>query len=179
MSDAGEQGLSVNKIDQRERRLSYAAALLGLVLVVAIYVPHLHDKVHRNQADPVTFLVVGIVLSILLAVATAIGRRALVGFLALFIGLSLGFIAGLPFLALGGWLIARAMRVSQAQAQARRAAQAAGATPGTAGPSSGSSRGSGRDHGGGERTRPEASKRYTPPKPPSRRRRRFTPDKTR
>jgi hypothetical protein len=178
VADTNDAELSVNKIDQRERRFAYAGALLGLVMVVGLYAPHLHDKVHRNQADPLTFLVVGVVLSILLAVATAIGRRALVGFLALFIGLSLGFIAGLPFLALGGWLIARAMRISQAQAQAKRAAGGSGGSRADSVKGATGTRRKGREDPATGRGRPEASKRYTPPKPPARRRKRPAADKT-
>ena len=114
---------------------------------------------------------VAVSAAILLAVTTRIGRRALVGFVALFAFLGFSnadFVIGLPFLVLAGWLLYRSYKVQKEATNKVRADRAAGITPvdttrpGRAPrPNPTTARGS-RSKGP---ALPEGNKRYTPKKP--------------
>lgn len=104
----------VQRIDSRERRMGYAAAIaLALVFIVSL-APHLHEHVTTSQIQPAEGLIIGLSLAALIAIGTAIGRRATLGFsvfLAGFAMLSLGsMLLALPFLAIAGWLVIRGYR---------------------------------------------------------------------
>ncbi len=113
----------------------------------------------------------------LLLGATLIGRRAPVGFVALFAFLAFGtqYFSGIPFLVLAVWLLYRSYKFQKEAAAARRTAMA-DSPPSTSSRTRGS-----RDRGGSAKspttskgsasakkgpTRPEANKRYTPKRPP-------------
>ncbi|MCL6095426.1 MAG: YjgN family protein [Actinobacteria bacterium] len=170
---------AVNTLDHKERMLGYAGAALCAAIYIDLTVTHLHEHVPKGQQSPIVALAVGLVLAALLAVATFVGRRALVGFAALFIGFSFGssIILSIPFLALAGWLIMRALRFNR---EAKAAAQAASASSTSNTSRTGSSRSSpakqtsssssgifnrSKSHGSRAQAHPEPSKRYTPPKP--------------
>lgn len=170
---------AVNTLDHKERTLGYAGAALCAAIYIDLTLTHLHEHVPKGQQPPIVALAVGLVLAALLAVATFVGRRALVGFAALFIGFSFGssIILSIPFLALAGWLIMRALRFNR---EAKMAAQAASTSSASNASRMGSSRSSpvkrtssnssgifnrSKSHGSRSQAHPEPSKRYTPPKP--------------
>lgn len=163
---------AVDRLDDREKRFSFAAAGGSILFGVIIYLSETnnpHFRLAKNQLTPQTILWIGIVSGLLLLVATIVGRRAPVGFLAFFTGMaylgSFPFL-GLPFFLVGGWLIYRSYKFQREKAtEARetgsprsRAAAAPGRSrrsPGKAGASS------------SRQAKAEANKRYTPPKPVS------------
>lgn len=167
----GQGKAAVYQLDSRERLAGFAGAALAAVGFCAIWIPHLgaHATKASGALTPDTDLLIGLVMAAALAGATALGRRALVGFVALFIGLggpwNSYLLAQIPFLALAGWLLMRASRISS---EARRAAQAGKEAGNSRGRRSDKEDGRGRKKGDqpAGRRRPEASKRYTPPKPP-------------
>lgn len=171
---------AIDRLDQRERRLSFAAsgvaAIFGVVVFLIERSPHFHRV--KGQLSPETILVVGLVGGALLLGATLLGRRAPVGFLALFIGLlfsnSTLFLA-LPFLVLALWILYRSYKVQKEASAAARAAreESKGSRSAASRSSGGTARGSSRREPGaankGGRSgpaRPEANKRYTPKRPP-------------
>jgi len=170
---------SVDRLDGRERLYSYVGAILAVVFSLLIYVGETTQKnFHpaKNQFSPTTALVVGLASAVLLAVTTWIGRRALVGFVALFTFLgfqSSSAIVGFPFLVLAGWLLYRSYKV-QKEATARLRAERADGGSGTArtpraAASSGRSAAEARSAARKKTpSGPEGNKRYTPKKPPPR-----------
>ncbi len=134
----------VKHLEPRERNYSYAAAAAAVAIFGVALIPNLHVPVRQGQLAPADFLAIGLAMAAMLAISTFIGRRALVAFSALFLAFmstSLGsFVLGLPFLALGGWLLVRSWRFNKEAADAARAAARA---------SNGSARSSGS---GGSRT---------------------------
>jgi len=165
----------IERLDANERRLSLAAAAASVVIGVVIYLVETGDRNFRvtpGMVTPQTTLVLGIVFGALLLSATLFGRRAPMGFMALFTFLVFGtrYLAGIPFLALAVWLLYRSYKF-QKEATARvRAAKAE---------SGGSSPSSRRSPTTSTRTkpapkrsaakgpaRPEANKRFTPKRPP-------------
>ena len=119
---SGQSGASakgaIEKLDQRERRLSFAAGGAALLFGILIYVVENHDKAHLNKSPdaPATTLVLGLVCGGLLLGATFLGRRAPVGFVALFAFLIFGtssILLGAPFLALAVWLLYRSYRIQR------------------------------------------------------------------
>ncbi len=159
----------IDRIDARERRFGYAAAAGALVFAVMIYAvetsnKHFHPV--KNQFSPMTALVVGSAAAILLAVGTRIGRRAVLGFIALFTGFSFmnsgGLFLALPFLLLAGMLLWRSHKTQRAAATSARASRSEGAAAARQRPV--------RPARGGRAAKatpagPEANKRYTPKKP--------------
>jgi hypothetical protein len=168
---------AVDRLDDREKRFSFAASGGALLFGVIIYAvennAHFHPQ--KGQLSPQTVLVVGLVGGALLLGATLLGRRAPVGFVALFTGLAFSnsslFLA-LPFLALAIWILYRSFKIQREVAAAARAARVeskASSPRGSRSPASTtkpgpSSKGKGR---ASSSTRPEANKRYTPKRPPS------------
>jgi hypothetical protein len=143
---------------------------------VAIYVSETsnkHFRLAKSQLTPQTMLLIGLAAGALLIVATLIGRRALIGFMVFFAGAAFStnsFILALPFWALAFYLLYRSSRIQRQRTQELRAERAA--RPRTANPrgSSGRASSSGRAKGKAASStgpkRPEANKRYTPPRPP-------------
>lgn len=176
---------AIDQLDERERRLSLAAALASVAFAALIYISEIHsptfEKLHhltvKGQLQPQTTLILGLAAGALLLVATYVGRRAFVAFVCLFAFFifsngSSSVVVGVPFAGLGGWLLYRSFKTQrQMTAELRsggtsRPASRSGATA-TREPksrsTSGQSKPASRSKGGG---RPEANKRYTPKRPP-------------
>lgn len=187
---------AIDRLDEREKRFSFAAAGMAALFGVAIYLTETRSRNFRlakGQLTPQTTLIVGLIAAVLLTAATIVGRRAPVGFVALFTGAAFGgtfLFLGLPFFALAVWVLYRSYKIQKQTAGAIRA------TGGTSGPRSStaststsarspsstrlpanSGRRGGRSKGP---PGPTGNKRYTPkrpapPKPkPSRRERKTT-----
>jgi hypothetical protein len=172
---------SIDRLDERERRFSFIASGGAVALGIVVYLVENSAHFHRqkNQLSPQTVMVVGLVGGALLLGATLLGRRAPVGFVALFIGLlfsnSTLFLA-LPFLALAFWILYRSYKVQrEASAEARaaraestsRARSATRSSGGTSGRAASKGRAPAKQKGrAGSAARPEANKRYTPKRPP-------------
>jgi hypothetical protein len=169
---------AIERLNERERRLSFAASGASLLFGVMIYLLETNDKhfrLQKGQLTPQTTLVLGIAFAALLMGATAYGRRAPVGFVALFAFLMFGttsFFLGAPFLALAAWLLYRSHKIqkdSAATARAARSAQATTSRAATTRPGPATNKSS-RSASKGSRTKgpatPEANKRYTPKRPP-------------
>jgi hypothetical protein len=179
----------VFKVDTRERLAGFAAAAVAAAAFCAIWIPKLHEHLVAAKGkppplDPSTSLLYGLLMAVAIGVCAVIGRRALLGFVILGVGLGgpwNTFILGqVAYLALAAWLLYHAYQTSnkiRQQAQAGRAASGGGARGSPSPAQEGRASGSGRQ---GRRRRsepsgppkPEASKRYTPPKP---RRKKITP----
>lgn len=142
---------------------------------VAIYFVETDNKNFRlakGQLTPQTTLILGIACGALLFGATYLGRRAPVGFVALFTFLMFGtstIFLGLPFLALAAWLLYRSYKMQKEGAAKLRAERShATSRPATKRAGSGPSRPSAGTAGSRKKgpARPEANKRYTPKRPP-------------
>jgi hypothetical protein len=160
---------------------------VAVVFGIAIYLVQTNDhkfRLAKGQITPQTTLILGIACGALLVVTTLIGRRAPVGFMALFTFLGFGttdFALGAPFLLLAGWLLYRSykfqkeagvkLRAANAEASSgestdRRSAGRGTPTRGPAARGATSARpspGQGRSKGP---STPEANKRFTPKRPP-------------
>jgi len=173
----------VDRLDPRERRYSFFASAVALVFGIAIYATEANDKhfhLAKGQFTPFTTLVVGLVFAALLLAATFIGRRALVGFAALFTFLGFSnsaFVLGLPFLLLAAWLLYRSYKVQKEAAAELKAGRTGqdGANGGATAPTStkgATTRTSAASHTSTKsRSKakgpagPEPNKRYTPKQP--------------
>ncbi len=178
--DPGKSDISIkwaiDRLDEREKRFSFAASGGALLFGVIIYLAETqnsHFRLHKGQLTPQTTLVIGLVAGALLFAATLLGRRAPVGFVALFTGVAFSnsylFLA-LPFLALAIWVLYRSYKIQRDTAANVRAAraQAKESGSGTARAAPGSSstaRSTARKGRRGGPARPEANKRYTPKRP--------------
>lgn len=179
----------IERLNEQERRLSFAAAAAAVIIGVVIYLVETNDRsfrVTKGVLTPQTTLVIGIVFGALLLAATLFGRRAPMGFMALFTFLFFGtrYLAGLPFLALAVWLLYRSFKLQKETTARVRAAKAESGEPSPSSSRSSSrstrtkpsSKGSAAKGPG----RPEANKRFTPKRPttpppkPSRRERKAT-----
>ena len=177
---------AVDRLDDRERRLSFAAAVAAFVLgVVDLRARRPTTRTSdwtRGQLTPQTTLVLGIACGVLLLGATYIGRRAPVGFVALFTFLDLrhpSFVLGLPFLALAVWLLYRSYKIQKEATAKLRAerADAASTSSGTSREARGGTARTSRPDQGARPPRPAAKggrpgPRPTSATPPSARRRR-------
>lgn len=164
---------SVEQLDNRERRWAFIASGASVLFGVMIYVIETDNakfRVTKGQLTPQTTLIVGVVFGALLFGATLWGRRALVGFAALFTGIAFTnsyLVAALPFLVLAGWLLIRSYRVQKEAATVARAAKVdAGSRPRTDRTASPRSKPGAKNTSGKGPVRPEANKRYTPKRPP-------------
>ncbi len=169
---------AVERLDERERRLSFAAAGAAVVFGTLVYLLDTHNphfRLAKGQITPQTTLVLGIVSGVLLLVATCAGRRAPVGFVALLTFLIFGtysFFLGTPFLALAAWLLYRSYKIQRDASANLRAARADGSR--SAPPATGASKStksakltSAPSRGASKKgpAGPEANKRYTPKRP--------------
>jgi hypothetical protein len=175
---------AVDRLDGREKRISFAAAGAAVLFGVTIYISESHDKnfhLSKNQLTPEWTLILGIAAGALLLGATFLGRRAPVGFVALFAGAmftgsSIAF--GLPFIAVALWILYRSYKVQKEMSASVRAARAESRAQSTSSrSSSASARGSAASSRGGKGAAqgttkakgpamPEGNKRYTPKRPP-------------
>jgi hypothetical protein len=180
---------AVDRLDVREKRLSFAASGASAAFGILIYIEETHNHAFRlakNQLDPHWTLILGILAGVLLLGATFLGRRAPVGFVALFTGAMFtgsSLIFGLPFIALALWLLYHSYKIQKETAAIARAARA---ESGRSGSPSRASAAASRGAGGGRAAgaakgapargaraekakgpaRPEANKRFTPKRPP-------------
>ncbi len=160
----------VDRIDKQERRFGYAAAAGSLIFAVMIYLVEINNKnFHpvKNQFSPQTALIVGAVAAVLLAGGTYLGRRAPLGFIALFTGFTFsnsgGLFLALPFLLLAGLLLWRSYKTQKrANAAAREARASGGSAPS---PARERPTREGRSRKAKTPVGPEANKRYTPKRP--------------
>ncbi len=169
----------VERLDDRERMLCFAASALAVVAGIAIYfVEHENKHFHqvKGQLSPASTLVLGFVVGALLLGATLLGRRAPVGFVALFGFLFFSatqFLAGVPFLVLAVWLLVRSYKFQKEAAATRKAAMAEGrsSSPSGARGRRGPARATASTRSGTAKssskgpTPAEANKRYTPKRP--------------
>jgi hypothetical protein len=171
---------AVDRLDGRERRISFAAAGAAVLFGVTIYISETHDKkfhLAKNQLTPEWTLILGIAAGALLLGATVLGRRAPVGFVALFAGAMFtgsSIIFGLPFIAVALWILYRSYKVQKEMSANVRAARAESRSQSAnTRASSMSSRGTAaaaRGAKGAAKAKgpalPEGNKRYTPKRPP-------------
>ena len=168
---------TIDRLDSRERVYSYIAGIMAAFFAVLIYSveagnPNFHVK--KGQFTPDTTLIVGLVCGVALLLTTYLGRRALVGFVALFTFLgfsSSNLVVGLPFLLLAAWLLYRSYKVQKEVTARIKSERASGATAAMAARPSRAEAAAARRAGGrsSRKTKtpagPEANKRYTPKKP--------------
>jgi hypothetical protein len=172
---------AIDRIDDREKRFAFGAS--GLAVALSFYVRFGHFKAGKGQLHPETVFVIGLVGAALLLGATFLGRRAPLGFVALFLGASFAQVAlalALPFFALAVWLLYSSYKVQKELTARVRAAKGTGPTPtarsqsrsagaapqprtrsqaaGKAAPARKSAKGP---------ARPTPNKRYTPKQPPA------------
>ncbi len=181
---------AIDRLDLRERRYCFVAAVVAAFFGFLVYLTETsnhHFRLAKNQLTPQSTLVVGLIAAALLVATTFLGRRAPVGFVALFTGAAFGgssLVLGLPFFALAIWLLYRSYKT---QRQAASTLRASGVTmrerssSRSQAASSGSTVSSRRGGTAPKRpVPPTGNKRYTPKRPPppapkpSRRERRST-----
>ena len=144
---------SIDRLNERERLFSFGGAALAAIFGVVIYFSETsnpHFRLAKNQLTPQTTLVIGLAAGVLLAGATVIGRRAPVGFVALFTGAGFSgstFVLAIPFWALAFWLLFRSYKLQREAAATPRAE--ARAHPRSASTRSPGGRGSGSAKGKG------------------------------
>jgi hypothetical protein len=164
---------AIDRLDERERRFSFGAAGGAALFGVIVYLSETnsHKALAKGQVSPQTSLAIGLVSAALLFIATFIGRRAPVGFVALFtfLAFSSNFVLGLPFLALAAWLLHRSWKTQRAAAAKVRSARAESGSS-TSRAAVASARTSRNSPSKASRTKgpikPEGNKRYTPKRPP-------------
>lgn len=166
----------IKYLDDRERRLAYLAAPVGVALVLAIMFSTLRSNPKvgaKNHADPTLIVMYGlfsVVMGIVVVVAARYRRRSFVTFALLFTGLGGSLITMVPMWGVAGWYFVRSSRYQReltargenprtqaANARRERSAEARASRPGRSG------RGARKAPAP---VGPSANKRYTPPKPP-------------
>jgi hypothetical protein len=173
---------AVDRLDGRERRISFAAAGAAVLFGVTIYISETHDKnfhLAKNQLAPEWTLILGIAAGALLLGATFLGRRAPVGFVALFAGAMFtgsSIVFGLPFIAVALWILYRSYKVQKEMSASVRAARAESraqnprATSASARGAAAQNRGAKGAAKGATKAKgpamPEGNKRFTPKRPP-------------
>jgi len=103
----------VDKLDQRERLLGYASAVLAAVLTIVGYFHDRHSTIANDRKFATSLLLAGLIVSGILLLGTLLRRRALLGFASFIAGmqmLSFSDVTGILYLFFGGWLIVRVMR---------------------------------------------------------------------
>ena len=110
---------AIDRLDPREKRFSFVAAGGAALFALIIYLVETQNhnfRLAKGQITPQTTLVVGLIAAALLIATTVLGRRAPVGFVALFTGAAFGgsyLIVGLPFFALAVWLLYRSYKLQK------------------------------------------------------------------
>ncbi len=163
----------VDHLDVRERQFGFAAAGAAAVVAVTIYFVETSNpkfRVHKGQFTPQTTLIVGLVCAGLLLATSFIGRRAPVGFVALFTGIAfLNFVfVGAIFLAFAFWLLWRSWKIQREAANAlreQRTSEGAVARPPPGSRRSAATKAKEKEKAAPKAAAPEANKRYTPKAP--------------
>lgn len=164
---------AMERLDRRERRYSFAAALAAAAFAVIIYATETRSHTFhlaKGQLTPQTTLILGLGAAALLALGTYSGRRAPVAFVCLFtffiFSNGAGIIAGLPFIGLGGWLLYRSFQMQRrAKAPGGDTARPRSEARRNPAPSRSAPAPKKTDRAKGP-ARPTANKRYTPKRPP-------------
>ncbi len=110
---------AIDRLDAREKRFSFVAAGGAAVFAAIIYLVETQNhnfRLAKGQITPQTTLVVGLIAAGLLIATTILGRRAPVGFVALFTGAAFGgsyLFLGLPFFILAIWLLYRSYKLQK------------------------------------------------------------------
>jgi hypothetical protein len=166
-------------MDNRERLYGFVAATALAIAFAVIWIPHLHQAsvvLKGRHTSPVESLGFGLAMAAILAWATVVRRRWLVGLVAVYIGFvgpwNVYIVLGYAWVAFGGWLVIKNSKLQiaeskKAQPAGGTAAPARGARP--AAPASGKDRGRGRGKEKVDATGrpiPAPSRRYTPPATP-------------
>jgi uncharacterized membrane protein len=159
---------AIKQANDKERLIGLlaapVAAAIGLLITASLVAndPKAHyangqiDKLHANPSTYVAFGAVAMVLALVMLGAAWFRKRLVLGIATALYGLSIfnlhfwGF--GIPFIMIGAWYLVRAYRLSEKLKHAKTDEGAGGAT-GYRPPA----------------TRPQPSKRYTPPAAPIRR----------
>ena len=160
--------------------LGFAASAYAAVILIALWAPHIGGHVAKGSYPPTLGLIGGLLAALAVLASTFYGRRYILGVVSILTVLAFpgtAFVYALPLWGFGGWLMFKASRETS---QARRAQRAAGgqgagtARDRVAGAARAGARdarqGSGRketDVDAGGKALPQASKRYTPPRPKS------------
>ena len=184
---------AIDRLDAREKRFSFIAAGGAALFATIIYLVETQNhnfRLAKGQITPQTTLVVGLIAAGLLIATTMLGRRAPVGFVALFTGAAFGgsyLFLGLPFFVLAIWLLYRSYKLQkETTARLREAGGGTRARPSPAArskatrpaaPSRPTSVAEARRARSKKSSAPVGNKRYTPKRPtppppkPSRRQR--------
>jgi hypothetical protein len=110
---------AIDRLDAREKRFSFIAAGGAALFATIIYLVETQNhnfRLAKGQITPQTTLVVGLIAAALLIATTVLGRRAPVGFVALFTGAAFGgsyLFLGLPFFVLAIWLLYRSYKLQK------------------------------------------------------------------
>jgi hypothetical protein len=178
---------AIDRLDPRERRYSFVSAAVAVLFGILVYsteTSNRHFRLAKNQLTPQSTLVVGLVAGALLVATAYLGRRAPVGFVALFTGAAFGgssLVLGLPFFVLAIWLLYRSYKTQREAASTLRAAgprTRERPSKDRSSPAPAARGASGRGAAGKKPSPPTPNKRYTPKRPappppkPSRRARR-------
>jgi hypothetical protein len=173
---------AIDRLDAREKRFSFAAAGGAALFATIIYLVETQNhnfRLAKGQITPQTTLVVGLIAAALLIATTMLGRRAPVGFVALFTGAAFGgsyLFLGLPFFVLAIWLLYRSYKLQKEttarlreagggpRARPSPAARPAAARP--AAPPRPRTVAEARRARSKKSSAPVGNKRYTPKRPP-------------
>ncbi|MHB8190880.1 MAG: hypothetical protein ACYDHP_10795 [Ferrimicrobium sp.] len=162
--------MAVAPLTKKETQVGYALTGLTAIAYLVIWYPVIIGKVHSNShsffTNPLVAITEGLVLMALTAIMIWRRRRRFAGAFAMLVGLGAGWgtlvLLAFPLLAFGVFV---GFKIDRADVERRRMARQAkreGRSPSTQQTAS----------VGNTRIRPQASKRYTPPKRRSGRRRR-------
>ena len=183
---SGARGLFRRDMERQEQLLSFAAALLAIVLGVVGAVTYKAPVHTAHNAHAVKTVSPGLLLGLACGFGVALwlaarhGSRVLTALvaMALFLTAFSGTVLGFPFVGLGGWLLFRNYKATQDQRAALREQRAAARAQRGGGGGGASTRASReprptrrarKEAEAAEAKRIEANKRYTPPAPRRRR----------
>lgn len=163
-----------SRTEPKERQIGLAAAAYTAILLIILWAPHIGQHVVKGSYPPTLGLIGGILAAIAVLAATLYGRRYILGVVAILTVLAFpgtAFLYALPLWAFGGWMMFKASREAGKARRAERLGQGASARERVGA----AARAGARDARGGGRKAaeldasgraiPQASKRYTPPRP--------------
>jgi hypothetical protein len=171
-----------SRLQPKERQLGFAASAYAAVILIALWAPHIGGHVAKGSYPPTLGLIGGLLAALAVLASTFYGRRYILGVVSILTVLAFpgtAFVYALPLWGFGGWLMFKASRETSQARRAQRAAGGQGAASArdrVAGAARAGARdarqGSGRkekeaDVDANGRSLPQASKRYTPPRPKS------------
>jgi hypothetical protein len=165
---------AIDQLDQRERWISFLAGAISIFIAALVYeaeTSNHHFRLQKGELTSPTRLIMGLAVGALLVGATLWGRRAPVGFVALFAGATFGQTSlplGIPFFALAIWVLYRSYKIQRQASDTLRAARIEDRTSrqAQASPRGASASVPSKRSGGKGPARPTGNKRYTPKRPP-------------